>query len=164
MEEQRRSRDAGESIGDGVRAFVGVVGALKDAVEETFQELLDQGELTPERAREAARTTMRRAQETMDDMRERIDWVARKDFDSLRAEVDELRRRIDEHLAATHGMAPAGETRAATGADSAAGETQATQPAAGPAQSEAATGAAADEPAPEPEQDPDSPRFTIDEG
>lgn len=103
MTEEQKRRDTGENIRDGMRAIVGVVGALKDAIEETFQELLDQGELSPERAREAARSTVKRAQETVDEMRDRLDFVTRREFETLRDQVAALERQLTEHRAAGGG-------------------------------------------------------------
>jgi polyhydroxyalkanoate synthesis regulator phasin len=140
MTEEQKRRDTGEGLRDGVRAIFGVVGALKDAIEETFQELLDQGELSPERAREAAPSTVKRAQDTVEDMRDRLDFITRREFDELRAEVEQLRRALD--------------------AQSAAGATQATTPAPEPT---------APPPPPPPDAprtdavDEGAPRFTIDE-
>jgi polyhydroxyalkanoate synthesis regulator phasin len=88
-------RDAGDPFREGVRAITGILGALRDAIEETFDDLKQQGDLSPEKAKEAARSTMRRAQEAVDDMRDRVDFVSRRDFDALRDEVAELRRRLD---------------------------------------------------------------------
>ncbi|MGH7576858.1 MAG: hypothetical protein ACREM1_17250 [Longimicrobiales bacterium] len=97
MTDQQRRRDAGDDLRDGVRTIVGVAGALKDAIEGTFQELLDRGELSPERAREAARSTVKKAQETVDQMRDRLDLVPRREFDALRDEVAALKRALEEH-------------------------------------------------------------------
>ena len=95
-DEQRRSRKSmGDEVRDGIQAGLGILGALKDAVEETVQEMLDRGELSPERAREAVRTTMDRAQATFDEARTRLDFVPRRDFDALQADVEALRRRVD---------------------------------------------------------------------
>lgn len=113
MTDEHRRRDAGEDIRDGVRTIVGVVGALKDAVEETFQDLLERGELSPDRAREAARSTVKKAQETVEQMRDRLDVVPRREFDALRAEVAELRRMLEEHRtrsAGAHGGAEGSAT------------------------------------------------------
>ncbi|MGH7552641.1 MAG: hypothetical protein ACREMQ_06390 [Longimicrobiales bacterium] len=105
MVEEQKRKDTGEGIRDGVRAIVGVAGALKEAIEDTFQELLDRGELSPERAREAARSTVQRAQDTVEGMRDRFDFVPRKEFDALREEVAELRRLLEEHRIASGGAA-----------------------------------------------------------
>jgi polyhydroxyalkanoate synthesis regulator phasin len=96
MTDDQKRRDTGDPIRDGVRAITGIVGALRDAIEETFDELRQQGELSPEKAKEAARSTVRRAQEAVDDVRDRLDFVPRRDFDALRDEVAALRRRLDD--------------------------------------------------------------------
>jgi polyhydroxyalkanoate synthesis regulator phasin len=75
-------------------AWLGVLSAFREAIEESISELRDRGDLSPERAREAVRSTMRRAQSAMEDARERLDMVPRREFDSLRTEVDDLRRRL----------------------------------------------------------------------
>lgn len=93
----RRPNDLGDNLREGVRTVAGILGALKDAIEESFDELRQRGDLSPERAREAARSTMQRAQEEMDSMRERFDFVTRRELDALRAEVDALRARLDAH-------------------------------------------------------------------
>jgi len=86
---------AKEGIREGVRAVTGFLAALKDAIDETIRDLRDSGDLQPERAKEAARSTMRKAQETMEDVRERFDFVPRKEFEALRDEVAALRRRLE---------------------------------------------------------------------
>lgn len=120
MTADQKRRDAGDDLRDGVRTIVGVAGALKDAIEGTFQELLDRGELSPERAREAARSTVKKAQETVEQMRDRVDVVSRREFDALRDEVTTLRRAFDEHRAQ--------QSASAHGADVASGGAGAAQP------------------------------------
>jgi polyhydroxyalkanoate synthesis regulator phasin len=106
MTEEQRRRDPGDPIRDGVRAITGILGALKDAIEETFDDLRQQGDLSPEKARDAARSTMRRAQDAVDDVRDRLDFVSRREFDTLRDEVAELRRRLDLVAPADPGTSP----------------------------------------------------------
>jgi polyhydroxyalkanoate synthesis regulator phasin len=93
-EEEKRDRD-GDPLREGIRTVAGVLGALKDAIEDSFEDLRERGDLTPERAREAARATVRKAQESFEDVRERVDFVPRKEFDALREEVAALRARLD---------------------------------------------------------------------
>lgn len=95
--QERRPGDLGDNIREGVRTVAGILGALKDAVEETFDDLRTHGDLSPERAREAARATMQRAQDELEGMRERFDFVSRRELDALRAEVEALRARLDAH-------------------------------------------------------------------
>lgn len=88
-------RGATESIGEGVRSGIGILTAFKDAIEETLQEAMDRGDLGPERARQAMRDTINRFQEGMEEARERLDLVPRKDFDALQAQVVALRARVE---------------------------------------------------------------------
>jgi polyhydroxyalkanoate synthesis regulator phasin len=95
-------RDRNDPFREGVRAVTGFLGALKDAIEEQFDELRESGDLSPERAREAARSTMRKAQDTVEDVKDRLDFVTRREFDDLREEVAALRRQLDAHAATAH--------------------------------------------------------------
>jgi polyhydroxyalkanoate synthesis regulator phasin len=83
------------SIGQGIRQGIGVLTAFKEAIEETIQEAVDRGDLRPERAKEALSGALSRAQEAAHDVRERLEWVPRREFDDLRVEVAELRRRLN---------------------------------------------------------------------
>lgn len=83
------------SIGEGVRSGLGILTAFKEAIEETIQDAVDKGELSPERARDTMRTASRRVQDGIEEARERLDLVPRRDFDRVREEVAELRRRLD---------------------------------------------------------------------
>lgn len=94
-DEQRRPRDAGDHFREAVRSISGVLGALKESLEATFDDLREQGEFTPEKAREAASATFRKAQEAVDEMRGRIDFVTRREFEDLRDQVEALRARLD---------------------------------------------------------------------
>jgi polyhydroxyalkanoate synthesis regulator phasin len=94
-DDQRRPRDAGDHFREAVRSISGVLGALKESLEATFDDLREQGEFTPEKAREAASNTFRKAQEAVDEMRGRIEFVSRREFDELRDEVAALRARLD---------------------------------------------------------------------
>lgn len=100
-EEQKKRTDPADAIREGVRAVTGVLGALRDAVEQTFDDLREKGDLSPERAREAARDTMRRAQEAVEDVRERLEFVPRREFEALREEVAALRSELESHRAQT---------------------------------------------------------------
>jgi polyhydroxyalkanoate synthesis regulator phasin len=118
-EEQDRGRGSvGDEVREGIRAGIGILSALKDAIEETVQDMTDRGELSQERAREAVRTTMDRAQSAFDDARVRLDFVPRREFEALKAEVADLRARLGRHETdhpAPEPGTPAGET--ATGGD-----------------------------------------------
>lgn len=107
MDEQQKKSGMG-GIGDGIRTGLGVLGAFKDAIEETFQEAVDRGDLTPDRARQVMRDAGQRLQTAFDDTRVRLEGVSRKEYDDLRAEVQALRERLERHEAATTHGAPAG--------------------------------------------------------
>lgn len=81
-------------IGDGIRTGIGVLNAFKEAVEETLQEAVDRGDLSPERARQAMQSAADRLQAGLEDARDRFDVVTRKDFEALRDEVADLRARL----------------------------------------------------------------------
>lgn len=83
------------SIGEGIRSGVGVLTAFKEAIEETIQEANARGDLSPDRAKQFLGEALHRAQETVGEVRERLEWVPRKEFEALQAEVAELRRRLD---------------------------------------------------------------------
>lgn len=82
-------------IGEGIRSGIGVLTAFKEAIEDTIREAGERGDLKPERAREFLTDALGRAQEGVSDVRERLDFVPRREFEELRAEVRELRRRLD---------------------------------------------------------------------
>jgi len=94
MTEERSSRETGDAFRDGVRTVTGVLGAMVEALEDTFRDLRE-GELSPDRARDAARSTVQRAQETVEEWRDRFDFVSRKDFEALRQEVAALRESVE---------------------------------------------------------------------
>jgi hypothetical protein len=97
-EDQEKGRNrVGDEVREGIRAGIGILSALKDAIEETVQDMTDRGELSQERAREAVRTTMDRAQVAFDDARVRFDFVPRREFEALKAEVADLRARLGRH-------------------------------------------------------------------
>ena len=96
-DEGQKRTDPGDAIREGVRALTGVLGAFKDAIEQTFDDLSKRGDLTPERARESASDAMKRVQDAFDEMRGRVDFVTRREFDALKQEISELRAYIERH-------------------------------------------------------------------
>jgi polyhydroxyalkanoate synthesis regulator phasin len=87
---------AKEGIKEGVRAITGFLAALKDAIEETIRDVRDTGDLDPNRAKEAMKSTMKRAQEAVDNVADRLDVISRKEFEALREEVAALRLRVTD--------------------------------------------------------------------
>ena len=88
-------KGAGRKVSDGIRQGLGVLSAFKDAIEETIVEARERGDLAPERAKEALRSALSRAQEAAGEARERLEWVSLKEFDLLKERVDELRVRLE---------------------------------------------------------------------
>jgi polyhydroxyalkanoate synthesis regulator phasin len=103
------------SIGEGIRSGVGVLTAFKEAIEESIQEANARGDLSPDRAKQFLGDALHRAQETVGEVRERLEWVPRKEFEALQAEVAELRGRLD----GLQGRGPGGETALLSSASSA---------------------------------------------
>jgi polyhydroxyalkanoate synthesis regulator phasin len=103
-EEQQESRKMG--IGQGIRQGIGVLTAFKEAIEETIQEAVDRGDLKPERAKEALSGALHRAQDAVGEVRERLEWVPRREFDELKGEVAELRARLSRMEGRTLTEAP----------------------------------------------------------
>lgn len=83
------------SIGEGIRSGIGVLTAFKEAIEETIQEAGERGDLSPDRAKQFLGDALHRAQDAVGEVRERLEWVPRKEFEALLREVEELRRRVD---------------------------------------------------------------------
>jgi polyhydroxyalkanoate synthesis regulator phasin len=96
-DEQQQVQGSGRklSIGEGIRSGIGVLTAFKEAIEETIQEANARGDLSPDRARQFLGDALHKAQETVGEVRERLEWVPRKEFEALQAEVADLRRRLD---------------------------------------------------------------------
>ena len=103
---ERNKEQAKEGLREGVRAVTGFLAALKDAIDETIRDVRDTGDLDPDRAKEAMRSTMKRAQNAMEDVKERIDFATRKEHDALREELYALRQRVSD-LEAKVGGGPA---------------------------------------------------------
>lgn len=95
MADNQQNRRSG-GISEGIRSGIGILTAFVEAVEGTFQEAVDRGDLSPDRARQVVREAATRFQEGIGEARERMDLVPRPEFDDLRTEVVELRRRVQE--------------------------------------------------------------------
>lgn len=114
MAEERRS---GGMVGEGIRTGIGILTAFKEAIEETLEEAVDRGDLSPDRAKEAMKDAARRVQVSLDDARDRLDVVPRREFELLRAEVTALRARVEriESSGGTASPAPLSGGDAGTG-------------------------------------------------
>jgi polyhydroxyalkanoate synthesis regulator phasin len=106
-DEPRRGTSGMGGIGEGIRSGLGILNAFKEAIEETIQEAVERGDLSPDRARQTMREATRRMQEGFGEARERFDFASRREYDELREEFDELRRRVEVLEATAPGGAPA---------------------------------------------------------
>ena len=94
MSEEPPRRGGLGGIGDGIRTGLGILNAFREAVEESLQEAVDRGDLSPDRARKTMTDMLQRAQGAFDDTRLRLDFVPRREFDELREELSALRERV----------------------------------------------------------------------
>jgi polyhydroxyalkanoate synthesis regulator phasin len=96
MANEQKGRGGIGGIGDGIRTGIGVLNAFKEAIEETLQEAVDRGDLTPERAKRAMKDAAQRVQGAFEETREKMDFATRQEVEELRAEVTALRERLGE--------------------------------------------------------------------
>ncbi len=89
------AEEKGSGLAGGIRTGFGILAAFKDAIEETLDEAIARGDLSPERARTVVKDAAERVQSSLGDARERLDLVTRKEFEALKRETDDLRRRLD---------------------------------------------------------------------
>jgi polyhydroxyalkanoate synthesis regulator phasin len=94
MAEEHERRRGASGFGEGIRSGIGVLNAFKEAIEETIQEAVERGDLSPDRAKQAMRDAAKRFQDSVGEAREKLDLVPRREFDELKDEVAELRRRV----------------------------------------------------------------------
>jgi len=89
MTEERRG-----SLGEGVRTGIGILTAFKEALEETLKEASERGDFSADRAKHVMNDAVQRVQDSLEEARERMDFVPRKEFDALRREVAELKEMV----------------------------------------------------------------------
>ena len=87
-------KDGPDGIKAGIRQGLGMLSAMKDAIEETLKEAKERGDLTPERAKDVMRTTLEKAQEKAGEAREALDFVKQKEFEALKEAVERLDARV----------------------------------------------------------------------
>jgi len=92
---EQMSDERSGGIAGGIRTGIGLLTAFRDAVEETLEEAIARGDLSPERAKGVVREAAEVVQNTFEGARERLDVVSRAEYDVLRREVEELRARLD---------------------------------------------------------------------
>lgn len=88
------SKTRQERVSDGIRQGMGVLNAMKDAIEETIREAKERGDLSQERAKEVMKSGLAKAQQGIDSAREAFDFVSQNEFEGLRTKVDELTERL----------------------------------------------------------------------
>ena len=102
------------SLGEGIRTGIGILTAFKEAIEETLNEAIARGDVSPEKAKSLMKDAAERVQTVAVEARDRLDVVPRREFEALQREVEALRRRLDalSTLATDAGSAPstAGES------------------------------------------------------
>lgn len=81
-------------VREGLRNSVGLLVAFKEAVQETLEEARDRGDFSTEKARALVQEAAQKVQHSVEEAREKLDLVPRKEFDDLKAEVAALRGRI----------------------------------------------------------------------
>lgn len=84
-----------EYVRGGIKHGLGMLAALKDAIEETLSEARERGDLSAERAKELMKRGIDKAQVAAGEARERLDLVPQREFDELVKEVAALRERLD---------------------------------------------------------------------
>ena len=83
-----------EGLSEGIRQGIGMLAALKDAIEESLSEARERGDLTPERAKEVIRTTLDKAQAKAGEAKDALDLVKQKEFEALKTVVEDLKERL----------------------------------------------------------------------
>jgi len=86
--------DRSSGLGEGIRTGIGILNAFKEAIEETLDEAISRGDLSPERAKGVMKHAAEKVQTTLGEARERLDLSSRKEIEALRSEIAELRGRI----------------------------------------------------------------------
>ena len=123
-----RGRDGRQSFGDGIRQGIGVLGAFKDALEETIQEARERGDLSSEKAREVMKDALERAQTAAEGAKERLDFATQAEVRELTARiysVEALQGRVAALEAAAGIVAPQSPAGAGDSDNSSDGESPA---------------------------------------
>jgi polyhydroxyalkanoate synthesis regulator phasin len=81
-------------MSDGIKQGIGVLSAIKDALEETIQEARERGDLSTDRAKSVMKDALERAQSAASGARERLDFAHQGELEALRAQVEGLQNRI----------------------------------------------------------------------
>jgi len=93
--EGEKRQDPGDVVREGVRSLFGILGAIKDAVEETFDELRTGGKPARESATGQPEPGGQESPDPAAGSTGPPDFVIRGELDELRARVDALVSRVD---------------------------------------------------------------------
>jgi polyhydroxyalkanoate synthesis regulator phasin len=96
MAESEKKKSARARVSGGIRQGIGVLSAVKDALEETINEARERGDLSSDRAKEVMKSALHKAHEAAEGARERLDFVHQKEFDGLREVVDDIKARVSD--------------------------------------------------------------------
>ncbi len=92
--EDTRDRSRRDAIEDRFKQGLGMLGAMRDAIEDTIRDIKERGDLAPDRAKEVVRGALDKAQQKAEEAREALDFVKQKEFDGLKSVVDDLASRL----------------------------------------------------------------------
>ena len=95
-EDEKKKKSARAKVSGGIRQGIGVLSAVKDALEETINEARERGDLSTDRAKEVMKTALQKAHEAAEGAKDRLDLVHQKEFDGLREVVDDIKARVSE--------------------------------------------------------------------
>lgn len=93
-EGEEAGKGAREALEDRLKQGIGMLGAMRDAIEDTIREAKERGDLSPDRAKEVMRSALNKAQEKAGEAKDALDLVKQKEFDVLRERVDDLKSRL----------------------------------------------------------------------
>lgn len=96
MAEDEKKKSARAKVSGGIRQGIGVLSAVKDALEETINEARERGDLSTDRAKEVMKTALQKAHEAAEGAKDRLDLVHQKEFDGLREVVDDIKARVSD--------------------------------------------------------------------
>jgi polyhydroxyalkanoate synthesis regulator phasin len=107
--EESGRRGSRQKMGDGIKQGLGVLSAFKEALEETIQEARERGDLSTDRAKEAMKGALQKAQAAASGARERLDFVSQSEFEATEATLASLRSRVAALEERVFGHSPKGE-------------------------------------------------------
>jgi polyhydroxyalkanoate synthesis regulator phasin len=95
FKDHQMAEDKRGGLSEGIRTGIGILTAVKEALTETIDEAVARGDLSQEKARAVFNETAQRIQVSLEEARDRLDLISRKEVEALRLEILELRGRIE---------------------------------------------------------------------